>query len=392
MILHGLTMQDVLPTDHQQAILVGRVWRPGIGPSLAVVRGGYLIDITSPTTPTMASLFEQDDVGKWIFQANGPNIGSIEAILANSDEKYKNPDQPFLLSPVDLQPIKAAGVTFAVSLLERVIEEQARGNPEHANAIRASINDMIGGDLRSLQPGSKNAEDLKAALIKKNIWSQYLEVGIGPDPEIFTKCQIMSSVGFGANVGIDAKSTWNNPEPEIAVIVSHTGRIMGATLANDVNLRDFEGRSALLLSKAKDNNASCSLGPFIRIFDEHYTYEDLLTAHVRLKINGADGFKLESVSKMDEISRLPYELVQATINKNHQYPDGFILLLGTMFAPTQDRDFENAGFTHRPGDVVSISSEKLGRLINQVQYCHDCEPWTFGVQALMKNLTLRQLL
>lgn len=391
-MLHKFTSQDIMPSDAQRATLVGRAWRPGIGPALVVVRGETLVDITTPLTPTMASLLEQNDVSGWVANATGHHIGPVDAILANSNETHRNPDQPSLLSPVDLQPIKAAGVTFAVSLLERVIEEQARGNPVQAIEIRTVMKEMIGGDLRFLQPGSQSAADLKTALINKGIWSQYLEVGIGPDPEIFTKCQIMSSVGFGANVGIDARSVWNNPEPEIALVVSSTGRMIGATLANDVNLRDFEGRSALLLSKAKDNNASCSLGPFIRVFDQHYTYEDLLKAQVSLKITGQDGFTLEAVSKMDEISRSPAALVEATINKNHQYPDGFVLLLGTMFAPTKDRGQENAGFTHHPGDVVSIASTKLGQLVNRVQHCQDCEAWTFGVQALMKNLALRQLL
>lgn len=391
-MLHSFTSQDIMPVDAQQATLVGRAWRPGIGPALVVVRGETLVDITTPLIPTMASLIEQNDVSGWVANATGHHIGPVDAILANSDEAHRNPEQPFLLSPVDLQPIKAAGVTFAVSLLERVIEEQARGNPAQAIEIRAAMKEMIGGDLRFLQPGSQSAADLKTALINKGIWSQYLEVGIGPDPEIFTKCQILSSVGFGAHVGIDARSVWNNPEPEIALVVSSTGRMIGATLANDVNLRDFEGRSALLLSKAKDNNASCSLGPFIRVFDQHYTYEDLLKSQVSLKITGQDGFTLEAISNMDEISRTPAALVKATINQNHQYPDGFVLLLGTMFAPTKDRDQENAGFTHHPGDVVSIASTKLGQLFNRVQHCQDCEAWTFGVQALMKNLALRQLL
>lgn len=386
------SIQDILPVDAQLATLVGRVWRPGIGPALAVVRGDSLYDITTSHAPTMSSLFDLDDVALWINETKGEIIGSLKDIISNSDEQHKNKNLPFLLSPFDLQAIKAAGVTFAVSMLERVIEEQAHGAPEKAAEVRRSIKDLIGENLSLLKPGSQQAAELKDILIKKGVWSQYLEVGIGPDPEIFTKCQVMSSVGFGAHAGVDAKSIWNNPEPEIALAVSSSGNIIGATLANDVNLRDFEGRSALLLSKAKDNNASCSLGPFIRIFDKHYTYEDILTSQVSLHIAGNDGFTLNDVSNMAKISRAPSDLVKATMSKNHQYPDGFALLLGTMFAPTKDRDQEKSGFTHHQGDIVSISSPKLGKLVNRVEFCPDCEPWTFGVQALMKNLAKRKLL
>lgn len=391
MELRSSIFQDILPIDAQFATLVGRVWRPGIGPVIATVRGNTIIDITTPHAPTISALFELDDAACWVSSLHGEAIGSVDDIVANSLESQKNLHRPFLLSPIDLQAVKAAGVTFAVSMLERVIEEQARGAPEKAAEIRVAIKELIGEDLRLLQPGSQRAAELKTLLIEKNVWSQYLEVGIGPDPEIFTKCQVMSSVGFGAYVGIDSRSAWNNPEPEIALAVSSSGNIVGATLANDVNLRDFEGRSALLLSKAKDNNASCSLGPFIRLFDEHYTYEDVLASHVSLQITGNDTFVLNDVSNMAEISRAPSALVQATMSKNHQYPDGFVLLLGTMFAPTKDRDQEKSGFTHHVGDIVSISSPRLGRLTNKVEHCHNCAPWTFGIQALIKNLAQRKL-
>lgn len=390
-MVFGASVQDILPVDAQRATLVGRVWRPGIGPALAVVRGEMIYDITTAHAPTMSALFELNDVAVWVNELKGKAIGSVEAILANSDEQHKNKNLPFLLSPFDLQAIKAAGVTFAVSMLERVIEEQAHGAPEKAVEIRRSIQNLIGDNLNLLKPGSQQAAELKKVLIEKGVWSQYLEVGIGPDAEIFTKCQVMSSVGFGAHAGIDARSVWNNPEPEIALAVSSTGAIIGATLANDVNLRDFEGRSALLLSKAKDNNASCSLGPFIRVFDEHYRYEDVLDSQVGLHITGDDGFVLQDVSNMQKISRAPADLVNATLSKNHQYPDGFALLLGTMFAPTQDRDQEKSGFTHHQGDIVSISSPKLGRLINRVEFCENCAPWAFGLQAFIKNLAKRKL-
>lgn len=392
MIFSSYTQKDILPADAEIAILIGRVWRPDIGPALVVVRNSEVFDITSPQAATMSSLLEMEDIAGWIHSCKGQAIGTVADILANSDETRRNPDLPFLLSPIDLQAVKAAGVTFAVSLLERVIEEQARGVAEEAADIRGALKAIIGDDLRLLKPGSDHAAALKSRLMEQGLWSQYLEVGLGPDPEVFTKCQIMSSVGFGAHVGIDARSTWNNPEPEIALAVSASGRVVGATLANDVNLRDFEGRSALLLPKAKDNNASCSLGPFLRVFDSHFKYEDILKSKIRLKVNGADGFTLEGLSDMSEISRSPTALVAATIGETHQYPDGFILLLGTMFAPTADRDKETMGFTHKPGDLVSISSAKLGQLINRVEYCQNCAPWTFGVRALMQNLSQRALI
>lgn len=392
MIFSSYKPQDILPDDADNATLIGRAWRPDIGPALITLRNGNVFDITSHQAATMSSLLEKNELAEWVKSIKGEMIGSIADILSNSDEAYRNPNLPYLLSPVDLQAVKAAGVTFAVSLLERVIEERARGVPEDAAEIRDYLRTIIGDDLRLLEPGSARAAQLKSRLVEKGLWSQYLEVGLGPDPEVFTKCQVMSSVGFGANVGIDERSSWNNPEPEIALVVSAAGRIIGATLANDVNLRDFEGRSALLLPKAKDNNASCSLGPFIRIFDKTFGYDDILKSKVKLQINGPEGFTLEDVSDMQEISRAPASLVEATIGHTHQYPDGFVLLLGTMFAPTIDRNNDNTGFTHKPGDIVSISSPKLGRLINRVEYCPNCAPWTFGIKALMQNLSHRDLI
>ena len=287
--------------------------------------------------------------------------------MANSIASVRDATKPYLLSPVDLQAVKAAGVTFVVSLLERVIEEQARGSAEKADAIRADIAALIGHDLSKLKPGSAEAAGIKAKLIARGVWSQYLEVGIGPDAEVFTKCQPMASVGYGADVGLHPISTWNNPEPEIAVLAASHGRIVGATLGNDVNLRDVEGRSALLLGKAKDNNASAALGPFIRLFDESFSLDDVKSAVVGLKVEGEDGFVLEGASSMAEISRSPEELVAAAMGPHHQYPDGIALYLGTMFAPAKDRGEAGKGFTHRIGDIVTISSEKFGALVNRVQ-------------------------
>jgi fumarylacetoacetate (FAA) hydrolase family protein len=312
--------------------------------------------------------------------------------MANSMATSHDPAKPHLLSPIDLQAVKASGVTFVVSLLERVIEEQARGSAEKADLIRADIAALIGHDLSKLKPGSDEAAEVKARLIARGVWSQYLEVGIGPDAEIFSKCQPMASVGYGADVGLHPVSTWNNPEPEIAVVASSKGRIIGATLGNDVNLRDVEGRSALLLGKAKDNNASASLGPFIRLFDSAFALDDVKKAVVRLKVEGEDGFVLEGQSSMAEISRSPEDLVAAALGTHHQYPDGMVLYLGTMFAPVKDRGEAGKGFTHKVGDIVTIASETLGALVNRVRLSPDCPHWTYGASHLMRDLARAGLL
>lgn len=381
-----------LPDDADQATLVGRVFRPDVdGPSVVVLRGGDLYDITEEAI-TLRDLAERDDPARTARLAGGEFVGRLDEILDNTPRETRDRSKPWLISPIDLQAVKAAGVTFAVSMLERVIEEQARGLPERANAIRAEIQATIGDDLAGLKPGSEPAMALKKLLIEKGMWSQYLEVGIGPDAEIFSKSQPLSTVGHLAEVGIHPVSSWNNPEPEVVLLVASDGRIVGATLGNDVNLRDVEGRSALLLSKAKDNNASASIGPFIRLFDENFSLDDVRATDVRLTVTGDDGFRLDGSSAMSKISRDPADLVKQTIGRNHQYPDGFVLYLGTMFAPVQDRDGPGKGFTHKVGDIVTIAAPKLGKLSNRVVLTHDAEPWTFGTAALMRNLAGRGLL
>jgi fumarylacetoacetate (FAA) hydrolase family protein len=322
----------------------------------------------------------------------GEPVATLAEVLANTPRDRRDPAKPWLLAPTDLQAVKAAGVTFAVSMLERVIEEQARGAPEKAAAIRAEMSGAIGDDLARLRPGSEAAMALKALLIEKKMWSQYLEVGIGPDAEVFTKAPPMSAVGHLAEAGIRADSSWNNPEPEVALVAASSGAIVGATLGNDVNLRDFEGRSALLLGKAKDNNASATLGPFIRLFDRHFSLDDVRRSEIRLTVDGPEGFRLEGASAMNRISRDPADLMGATMGANHQYPDGVVLYLGTMFAPVEDRDTAGQGFTHKVGDIVTIASPKLGRLQNRIVHSADAEPWTFGTAALMRNLAKRKLI
>ncbi|SFO99460.1 Fumarylacetoacetate (FAA) hydrolase family protein [Mesorhizobium sp. NFR06] len=361
-------------------------------PLVVTVRGGEVIDITSRAAPTVRDLCELKDPADYLRSAKGKAIGPLADIAANSFEAKGDSKRPILLSPVDLQAVKASGVTFVVSLLERVIEEQARGSAEKADAIRADIAGLIGHDLSKLKPGSPEAMEIKAKLISRGAWSQYLEVGIGPDAEIFTKCQPMASVGFGADVGLHPVSTWNNPEPEIAMIADSSGRIVGATLGNDVNLRDVEGRSALLLGKAKDNNASAALGPFIRLFDETFSIADVKRATVRLSVEGEDGFSLDGASSMAEISRSPEELVKAAMGPHHQYPDGLALYLGTMFVPSKDRGEKGKGFTHKVGDIVTISSEKLGALVNRVRLSPDCPHWTYGASHLMRDLARADLI
>ena len=389
------TSAGALPDDAASATLVGRAWRPGIGPCVVTVRGGRAVDVTGREFPTVRDLLEADDPVAALAGIAGEDVGTIEDVLANSAEGSRDGARPWLLAPTDLQAVKASGVTFAVSMLERVIEERAGGDAGRAEAIRAEIGSVIGSDLSRLKPGSDEAMALKAHLVERGAWSQYLEVGIGPDAEVFTKCQPMGAVGTGARVGLHPVSKWNNPEPEVVVIANSRGAIVGACLGNDVNLRDVEGRSALLLGKAKDNNASAALGPFIRLFDDGFGLDDVRAAEVGLRVEaaeGGDGFVLEGSSNMREISRDPVDLVAATLGAHHQYPDGLALYLGTMFAPTKDRGEAGSGFTHRMGDVVTIATPKLGALVNTVALSTECPPWTFGTRALMANLAGRGLL
>jgi fumarylacetoacetate (FAA) hydrolase family protein len=376
-----------------EGVFLGRARSPAKPyPLVVTVRGGEVVDITAKAAPTVRDICEMEDPTAYVRAAKGEAIGSLDGVAANGLATDRDPARPFLLSPVDLHAVKASGVTFVVSLLERVIEEQARGAPEKAEAIRADIASLIGHDLSRLKPGSPEAMEIKAKLIARGAWSQYLEVGIGPDAEIFTKCQPMASVGFGADVGLHPVSNWNNPEPEIVVVASSKGRIVGAALGNDVNLRDVEGRSALLLGKAKDNNASASLGPFIRLFDDTFSIDDVKTATVSLKVEGEDGFSLEGSSSMAEISRSPEELVAAALGPHHQYPDGVALYLGTMFVPSKDRGQKGKGFTHKVGDIVTISTEKLGALTNRVRLSPDCPHWTYGASHLMRDLAKANLI
>jgi fumarylacetoacetate (FAA) hydrolase family protein len=327
-----------------------------------------------------------------VRQGEGEHIGALDVILANTPEEKRDARKPWLLAPNDLQAIKAAGVTFPLSMLERVIEEQARGAPEKAEAIRASVQTNLGGDIRALVPGSAQAAELKRVLIEQGAWSQYLEVGIGPDAEIFTKGQPMSAIGHGMEAGLHPISTWNNPEPEVVLVVNSRGAIVGATLGNDVNLRDVEGRSALLLSKAKDNNASTAIGPFVRFFDGDFTLDTVRRIDVNLKVEGEDGFELDGRSSMAEIARDPADLVRQLLGRHHQYPDGAVLFLGTMFSPVKDRGAKGQGFTHKVGDVTSISAPELGTLVNRMTLSTHAPPWAFGAGALMRNLAQRGLL
>ncbi|MEP6679801.1 MAG: fumarylacetoacetate hydrolase family protein [Betaproteobacteria bacterium] len=388
-----LTPASSLPADHDRALLIGRIHDPMAGgPTLVRVTQDALVDL-SALAPTAAELVELADPAAAVRAARGPALRATFAeVLANSAQDRQDPARPSFLAPCDLQALKAAGVTFVASMLERVIEEQARGDPAKAESVRHAIVAVIGDDLRAVKPGSPEAASLKAALQKQGAWSQYLEVGIGPDAEIFTKSQPMSAVGTGAAIGIHPKSEWNNPEPEIVLVVNSRGETVGATLGNDVNLRDFEGRSALLLGKAKDNNASCAIGPFVRLFDAGFSIDDVRSAHLDMRIDGPDGFTLDGSSSIGEISRDPLDLVAQAINENHQYPDGFMLFLGTMFAPTKDRHGPGQGFTHVVGDIVTVRTPSLGALVNRVDTSDRIAPWTFGSAALMRNLAKRGLL
>jgi fumarylacetoacetate (FAA) hydrolase family protein len=381
-----------LPRDGSAGALAGRVWLPmAEGPAVVAVRGEELYDI-SQLTPTMRDLCEAERPAEIVRAGKAEPIGTLADVLGNTPEARREPAKPWLLAPIDLQAIKAAGVTFPRSMLERVIEEQARGAPAKAEAIRKSVAAHFGGNLANLVPGSKEATELKQVLIAQRAWSQYLEVGIGPDAEIFTKAQPMSAVGHGMDAGLHPISTWNNPEPEVVLLVSSRGAIVGATLGNDVNLRDVEGRSALLLSKAKDNNASTALGPFVRFFDASFSLEDVRRIEVSLKVEGEDGFVLKGRSSMREIARDPAALVAQMLGRHHQYPDGAVLFLGTMFAPIEDRDAAGQGFTHKLGDITTIAAPELGTLANRMTLSTEAPPWSFGTAALMRNLARRGLL
>ena len=391
-MIERLTSQATLPADGTVGTLVGRAWVPGeiAGPSIVVVRPAGVFELA--VAATMSDLLDADDPVVLARAGDARRLGDLDEILANSGPDWREDGMPHLLAPCDLQAIKACGVTFAASMIERAIEEQAGGNAARADAIRGEITDLIGGDLGAIVPGSPEAARLKDDLVRRNAWSPYLEVGIGPDAEIFTKAQPMAAVGTGAEIGLHPDSSWNNPEPEIVLAVNSRGETVGAALGNDVNLRDIEGRSALLLGKAKDNNASCAIGPFIRLFDDSFGIDDVRAAEIALTVDGPEGYHLTGHSSMAQISRDPLDLVAATGGPTHQYPDGFMLFCGTLFAPTEDRETPGQGFTHKIGDVVTIETAALGALVNQVNRSDEAPPWTFGAREVMRNLADRGLI
>lgn len=376
--------------DDESALLVGRLFDPSQnGPCVVTVRGDRLADITR-FAPTTSELFERDDLVEFVSSVEPTTTWSLDEVLTSTFQRDSS--LPHLLAPIDLQVIKAAGVTFARSLLERVIEERSKGDPAGAVEVRNKVIAAIDGTVSGVRPGSVEAEAVKQVLIKEGLWSQYLEVGIGPDPEIFTKAPVLSAVGTGAQIGILERSTWNNPEPEVVLVITRSGHVVGATLGNDVNLRDFEGRSALLLPEAKDNNASCAIGPFVRVFGPGFRLETVRDLEVEMTVMGVDGYKLHDTSSMREISRDIGSLVAHAYGRHHRYPDGFVLFTGTMFAPTQDRDEPGLGFTHHRGDVVRISSPLIGTLSNEVNTAEDAPDWDFGIRRLFQNLAERGLL
>jgi fumarylacetoacetate (FAA) hydrolase family protein len=388
-----LSARDCAPADRDRALLIGRAWVPAEqGPSVIGVRGDDVVDLTGsyPTVSHLLNTAKPSEARAAIAAA--PRLGALDEALRNSVEGRRERSRPWLLAPVDLQAVKASGVTFVASLLERVIEERARGNPALADGVRREIQAIVGPDLRGVKPGSPEAAQVKEVLVDKGMWSQYLEVGIGPDAELFTKCPPMAAVGTGARVGIHPDSVWNNPEPELVLVINSAGAIAGVTLGNDVNLRDVEGRSALLLGRAKDNNASCAIGPFVRMLDDGFPLDAARRLTFTTTVEGLDGFGISHTTHVGEISRDLADLAGQAIGRFHRYPDGVVLFIGTMFTPLDDRGAAGSGFTHRIGDVVRIAAPELGALVNEVVTCDQAEPWTFGTGALMENLARRGLL
>lgn len=378
------TITDVLPKD-REGLYVGRIWDPVRElPVPVLFSDGYLWD-ASLLAPSSSEVLELEDAARLLRGLKGDApLWAINDVTLESEGDLSSPR---LLAPVDLQVIKACGVTFVGSMVERVIEERAGGNPQTAAEIRESMQTEVGVDLASVIPGSEEAATVKRALRARGWWSQYLEVGLGPDPEVFTKAPVLSSVGSGTDIGVPTFSSWNNPEPELVIVADSNGRMVGVTLGNDVNLRDVEGRSALLLGMAKDNNRSTALGPFIRLFDDNFTVEQARVLEITLRVDGPEGYSLKGLNSVSALSRSFEDLISATYGDHHQYPDGFALFTGTLFTPTEDRDVRGEGFTHKMGDVVVISNERLGTLVNRVGRSEELPPWTYGIRTLTRDVS-----
>jgi len=384
-----LTAAQVLPSDGYAGTLVGRALFPGVfpGPCVVAIREDGVHNI-SGTVPTMAQLLNAPNPLATLQRAlrNCVYLGPLESLLENSTPSTHDPLKPYLLTPIDLQAVKAVGLTFVNGLLQRFADDNGGA------ATVAKMEKAAGVALGKILPGSEEAARLRTALMEDGLWNDTLEVGFGPDVELFTKAQPLSAVGTGAEIAVLPTSKQTFAEPEVVLMLNADGKICGATLGCDMTARDVEARSLLLLGRAKDQNATCAVGPFIRLFDQTFSLPNVQGMNLTYAFEGADDAVFTDTGSMDQIGRGLITLARQVVNEHHGYPDGVALFTGCMFKAPSSRGASDTPFTHQVGDVVIIKASPLGTLINRVNTTDKVRPWSFGMSDLMANLANRQLL